>query len=37
MLNVKVQPQQAEELTAHETTVVGAYDFYLQGLGGGFR
>jgi tetratricopeptide (TPR) repeat protein len=33
MLNVRVQLQQAQELTAHGTTVLGAYDFYLQGLG----
>ena len=33
MLNVRVQPEQAQELTAHGTTVIGAYDFYLQGLG----
>jgi len=33
MLNVRVQPQQAQELTAHGTSVLGAYDFYLQGLG----
>jgi len=33
MLNVQVQPQQAEELTAHGTTVLSAYDYYVQGLG----
>ena len=33
MLNVRLQPQQAQELTAHGTTVVSAYDFYVQGLG----
>jgi non-specific serine/threonine protein kinase len=33
MLNVRLQPQQAQELTAHGTRVLGAYDFYLQGLG----
>jgi serine/threonine protein kinase/tetratricopeptide (TPR) repeat protein/TolB-like protein len=33
MLNVQLQPQQAEELTAHGTTVLSAYDFYVQGLG----
>jgi tetratricopeptide (TPR) repeat protein/TolB-like protein/predicted Ser/Thr protein kinase len=33
MLNVRVQPERAQELTAHGTTVIGAYDFYLQGLG----
>ena len=33
MLNVRVQPQQAQELTAHGTTALGAYDFYVQGLG----
>jgi non-specific serine/threonine protein kinase len=33
MLNVQVQPQQAQELTAHGTTVLSAYDFYVQGLG----
>jgi Tfp pilus assembly protein PilF len=33
MLNVQAQPQQAEELVAHGTTVPSAYDFYVQGLG----
>jgi TolB-like protein len=33
MLNVRLQPQQAQELTAHDTTVLNAYDFYVQGLG----
>jgi len=33
MLNVRLQPQQAQELTAHGTTVLNAYDFYVQGLG----
>jgi serine/threonine protein kinase/tetratricopeptide (TPR) repeat protein/TolB-like protein len=33
MLNVQLQPQQAEELTAHGTTVLSAYDSYVQGLG----
>lgn len=33
MLNVRLQPQQALELTAHGTTVLNAYDFYVQGLG----
>ena len=33
MLDVRLQPQQAEELTAHGTTVLSAYDFYVQGLG----
>jgi tetratricopeptide (TPR) repeat protein len=33
MLDVQLQPQQAEELTAHGTTVLSAYDFYVQGLG----
>src|SRR5262249_12677224 len=33
MLNVRVQPEQAQELTAHGTTVLDAYNFYLQGLG----
>jgi tetratricopeptide (TPR) repeat protein len=33
MLNVQVQPQQAQELTAHGTSVLSAYDFYVQGLG----
>jgi tetratricopeptide (TPR) repeat protein/TolB-like protein len=33
MLNVRLQPQQAQELAAHGTTVLGAYDFYVQGLG----
>jgi tetratricopeptide (TPR) repeat protein/predicted Ser/Thr protein kinase len=33
MLNVRLQPQQAHELTAHGTTVLNAYDFYVQGLG----
>jgi TolB-like protein len=33
MLNVRVQPQQAQELIAHGTTVLSAYDFYVQGLG----
>ena len=33
MLNVRLQPQQTQELTAHGTTVLNAYDFYVQGLG----
>ena len=33
MLDVRLQPQQAEELTAHGTTVLSAYDFCVQGLG----
>jgi len=33
MLNVRVEPQQAQELTAHGTMVLSAYDFYVQGLG----
>ena len=33
MLDVQLQPQQAEELTTHGTTVLSAYDFYVQGLG----
>jgi tetratricopeptide (TPR) repeat protein/TolB-like protein/predicted Ser/Thr protein kinase len=33
MLNVRLRPQQAQELTAHDTTVLNAYDFYVQGLG----
>ncbi len=33
MLNVQLQPQQAQELTAHGTLVLSAYDFYVQGLG----
>jgi non-specific serine/threonine protein kinase len=33
MLNVQVRPEQAQELTAHGTTVLSAYDFYVQGLG----
>jgi tetratricopeptide (TPR) repeat protein len=33
MLDVRLQAQQAEELTAHGTTVLSAYDFYVQGLG----
>jgi Tfp pilus assembly protein PilF len=33
MLNVRLQPQQAQELVAHGTTVLSAYDFYVQGLG----
>jgi tetratricopeptide (TPR) repeat protein/TolB-like protein/tRNA A-37 threonylcarbamoyl transferase component Bud32 len=33
MLNIQLQPQQAEELTAHGTTALSAYDFYVQGLG----
>jgi tetratricopeptide (TPR) repeat protein/predicted Ser/Thr protein kinase len=33
MLNIRLQPQQAQELTAHGTTVLNAYDFYVQGLG----
>jgi TolB-like protein len=33
MLDVRLQPQQARELTAHGTTVLNAYDFYVQGLG----
>ena len=33
MLNIQVQPEQAEELIAHGTTVLSAYDFYVQGLG----
>ena len=33
MLDVQLQPQQAQELTAHGTTVLSAYDFYVQGLG----
>ena len=33
MLNVQLQPQQAQELTTHGTIVLSAYDFYVQGLG----
>jgi tetratricopeptide (TPR) repeat protein/TolB-like protein/tRNA A-37 threonylcarbamoyl transferase component Bud32 len=33
MLNIQVQPEQAQELSAHGTTVLSAYDFYVQGLG----
>jgi hypothetical protein len=33
MLNGRVERQQAQELTAHGTTVLGAYYFYVQGLG----
>jgi serine/threonine protein kinase/tetratricopeptide (TPR) repeat protein len=33
MLNIQVQPEQAQELIAHGTTVLSAYDFYVQGLG----
>jgi tetratricopeptide (TPR) repeat protein/TolB-like protein/predicted Ser/Thr protein kinase len=33
MLNIQVQPEQAQELLAHGTTVLSAYDFYVQGLG----
>jgi non-specific serine/threonine protein kinase len=33
MLNIQLQPQEAQELTAHGTTVLSAYDFYVQGLG----
>jgi TolB-like protein/predicted Ser/Thr protein kinase len=33
MLNVQVKPEQAQQLTAHGTTVVSAYDFYLRGVG----
>ena len=33
MLNIRLQPQQAQELIAHGTTVLSAYDFYVQGLG----
>jgi eukaryotic-like serine/threonine-protein kinase len=33
MLNIRVQPEQAQELVAHGTTVLSAYDFYVQGLG----
>ncbi len=33
MLNVRLQPQQAQNLNAHGTTVLNAYDFYVQGLG----
>jgi serine/threonine protein kinase/tetratricopeptide (TPR) repeat protein/TolB-like protein len=33
MLNIQVQPEQAQVLSAHGTTVLSAYDFYVQGLG----
>jgi non-specific serine/threonine protein kinase len=33
MLNIQVEPQQAQELTAHGTNVLSAYAFYVQGLG----
>jgi serine/threonine protein kinase/Tfp pilus assembly protein PilF len=33
ILNIQVQPEQAQELIAHGTNVLSAYDFYLQGLG----
>ena len=33
MLNLNLQPQQAQELTAHGTSVLDAYNFYIQGLG----
>jgi tetratricopeptide (TPR) repeat protein/TolB-like protein/predicted Ser/Thr protein kinase len=33
MLNVEIKPEQAQELTAHGTTVLSAYDFYVRGLG----
>jgi tetratricopeptide (TPR) repeat protein len=33
MLDIRLQPQQAQELIAHGTTVLSAYDFYVQGLG----
>jgi non-specific serine/threonine protein kinase len=33
MLNVQLQPREAQELTAHGTIVLSAYDFYVQGLG----
>ncbi len=33
MLEVEVQPEEAQQLAAHGTTVLTAYDFYLQGLG----
>jgi TolB-like protein len=33
MLGIQVQPEQAQELIAHGTTVLTAYDFYVQGLG----
>ncbi|MEE9234238.1 MAG: tetratricopeptide repeat protein, partial [Candidatus Acidoferrales bacterium] len=33
MLEVEVPPEKAQQLTAHGTTVLTAYDFYLQGLG----
>jgi serine/threonine-protein kinase len=33
MLEVEVPPEEARQLAAHGTTVLTAYDFYLQGLG----
>ncbi len=33
MLGLEVRPQEREVLTAHGTSVAGAYDFYLQGRG----
>ncbi|MBI1750425.1 MAG: tetratricopeptide repeat protein [Acidobacteria bacterium] len=33
MLELKVQPEEREVLTAHGTTVASAYDFYLRGRG----
>jgi non-specific serine/threonine protein kinase len=33
MLNIQVQPRQEQELIAHGTIVLSAYDFYMQGLG----
>ncbi len=33
MLEVGVPPEEARQLAAHGTTVLTAYDFYLQGLG----
>jgi len=33
MLNIQVQPEEAQALITHGTTVLSAYDFYLQGLG----
>lgn len=33
MLGLEVRPQEREVLTAHGTSIAGAYDFYLQGRG----
>src|SRR6516225_1983624 len=33
MLDIRLQPQQAQNLVAHGTAILSAYDFYVQGLG----